>query len=217
MSGGKPLRSQAWFGGADKDGFIHRSWMKNSGLPEDAFDGRPIIGVCNTFSELTPCNAHFRGLAEHVKRGVLEAGGCYVPLDPVLPAARLAAILEAARPAVVVTEERLAAGLPPCESVIVALDTVVDDGDPGREPGPEPGVPPEPANPAYVLFTSGSTGRPKGVVVEHRQIAGYVDAIGFTRLFQVFPANQSGNAVLLGIAIGDPSWQDGSCASRWCS
>ena len=75
LSGGKPLRSQAWFGGADKDGFIHRSWMKNSGVPEDAFDGRPIIGVCNTFSELTPCNAHFRGLAEYVKRGVLEAGG----------------------------------------------------------------------------------------------------------------------------------------------
>jgi dihydroxy-acid dehydratase len=71
----KPLRSQAWFGGADKDAFLHRSWMKNSGLPEDAFDGRPIIGICNTFSELTPCNAHFRELAEHVKRGVLEGGG----------------------------------------------------------------------------------------------------------------------------------------------
>lgn len=71
----KPLRSQAWFGGADKDAFIHRSWMKNSGLPDDAFDGRPVIGICNTFSELTPCNAHFRGLAEFVKRGVLEAGG----------------------------------------------------------------------------------------------------------------------------------------------
>jgi dihydroxy-acid dehydratase len=75
LSERKPLRSQAWFGGADKDGFIHRSWMKNSGLPDDAFDGRPVIGICNTFSELTPCNAHFRGLADHVKRGVLEAGG----------------------------------------------------------------------------------------------------------------------------------------------
>jgi len=68
-------RSQAWFGGLDKDGFIHRSWMRNSGIPDHAFDGRPIIGICNTYSELTPCNAHFRGLAEAVKRGVIEAGG----------------------------------------------------------------------------------------------------------------------------------------------
>ncbi|MEQ9815334.1 MAG: IlvD/Edd family dehydratase [Azospirillaceae bacterium] len=68
-------RSQAWFGGLNKDGFIHRSWMRNSGIPEHAFDGRPIIGICNTYSELTPCNAHFRGLAEAVKRGVIEAGG----------------------------------------------------------------------------------------------------------------------------------------------
>lgn len=75
----KTLRSQAWFGGGGKDGFIHRSWMMNNGLPDDAFDGRPIIGICNTFSELTPCNAHFRGLAEYVKRGVLEAGG--VPFE----------------------------------------------------------------------------------------------------------------------------------------
>jgi len=74
MSDGKKLRSRAWFAGADKNGFIHRSWMMNSGLPDDAFDGRPVIGICNTFSELTPCNAHFRSLAEYVKRGVLEAG-----------------------------------------------------------------------------------------------------------------------------------------------
>ena len=71
----RPLRSQAWFGGDDKDGFIHRSWMKNQGHPSDAFDGRPVIGICNTWSELTPCNGHFRELAESVKRGVLEAGG----------------------------------------------------------------------------------------------------------------------------------------------
>jgi L-arabonate dehydrase len=71
----KPLRSQAWFGGDDKDSFIHRSWMKNQGTPNDAFDGRPVIGICNTWSELTPCNGHFRELAEMVKRGVLEAGG----------------------------------------------------------------------------------------------------------------------------------------------
>ena len=71
----RTLRSQAWFGGDDKDGFIHRSWMKNQGYPSDAFDGRPVIGICNTWSELTPCNGHFRDLAEAVKRGVLEAGG----------------------------------------------------------------------------------------------------------------------------------------------
>lgn len=69
------LRSTHWFGEKDRDGFIHRSWMKNQGFPHDLFDGRPVIGICNTFSELTPCNAHFRNLAERVKRGVYEAGG----------------------------------------------------------------------------------------------------------------------------------------------
>ncbi len=68
-------RSADWFGKADKDGFGHRSWMRNQGLPGDVFDGRPVIGICNTWSELTPCNAHFRDLAEHVKRGVWQAGG----------------------------------------------------------------------------------------------------------------------------------------------
>jgi L-arabonate dehydrase len=71
----KPLRSTAWFGHPDRDGFLHRSWMKNQGFPPDLFDGRPVIGICNTWSELTPCNAHFRELAERVKRGVYEAGG----------------------------------------------------------------------------------------------------------------------------------------------
>src|SRR5580765_3602045 len=71
----KKLRSQDWFGPLDKNGFIHRSWMKNQGWPHDLFDGRPIIGICNTWSELTPCNAHFRELADFVKRGVWEAGG----------------------------------------------------------------------------------------------------------------------------------------------
>jgi L-arabonate dehydrase len=75
MSQRSKLRSAAWFGGQDRDGFIHRSWMKNQGLPDHLFDGRPVIGICNTFSELTPCNAHFRELADHVKRGVYEAGG----------------------------------------------------------------------------------------------------------------------------------------------
>ena len=69
------LRSQEWYGKNDKDGFGHRSWMKNQGYPHDMFTGRPVIGICNTFSELNPCNAHFRELAEWVKRGVWEAGG----------------------------------------------------------------------------------------------------------------------------------------------
>ena len=73
------FRSSAWFGSRNRDGFIHRSWMKNQGLPDHLFDGRPVIGICNTWSELTPCNAHFRDLAEHVKRGVYEAGG--LPLE----------------------------------------------------------------------------------------------------------------------------------------
>jgi L-arabonate dehydrase len=71
----KPLRSAHWFGTADKNGFMYRSWMKNQGIPDHEFQGKPIIGICNTWSELTPCNAHFRKLAEHVKRGILEAGG----------------------------------------------------------------------------------------------------------------------------------------------
>ncbi len=72
---GVPLRSTRWFGLQDRDGFIHRSWMKNQGFPSNLFDGRPVIGVCNTWSELTPCNAHFRLIAERVKRGIYEAGG----------------------------------------------------------------------------------------------------------------------------------------------
>jgi len=69
------LRSQNWFGKSGKDGFIYRAWMKNQGIPSDFFEGKPVIGICNTWSELTPCNAHFRDLAESVKKGVLEAGG----------------------------------------------------------------------------------------------------------------------------------------------
>ena len=71
----KELRSRNWFGKTDKMGFIYRSWMKNQGFPEDMFDGRPVIGICNTWSELTPCNAHLRDIADVVKRGVYEAGG----------------------------------------------------------------------------------------------------------------------------------------------
>jgi L-arabonate dehydrase len=75
----KSYRSAAWFAKDDKDGFLHRSWMRNEGLPAHVFDGRPVIGICNTWSELTPCNNHFRTLADHVKRGVWEAGG--LPLE----------------------------------------------------------------------------------------------------------------------------------------
>ncbi|MCB0009766.1 MAG: dihydroxy-acid dehydratase, partial [Anaerolineales bacterium] len=71
----KPLRSQHWFGDRGTLGFTHRSWTKNQGHPDHEFDGRPVIGICNTWSDLTPCNAHFRILAEFVKRGVYEAGG----------------------------------------------------------------------------------------------------------------------------------------------
>jgi len=69
------MRSVEWFGREDIYGFIYRSWTKNRGVPQDQFDGRPVIGICNTWSELTPCNTHFRVLAEHVRNGVLEAGG----------------------------------------------------------------------------------------------------------------------------------------------
>ncbi|MBC7674586.1 MAG: dihydroxy-acid dehydratase, partial [Rhodoferax sp.] len=71
----KTRRNRAWYGKLDKDGFIHRSWMKNQGFPDHVFDGRPIIGICNTWSELSPCNSGLRELAEGVKRGVWEAGG----------------------------------------------------------------------------------------------------------------------------------------------
>lgn len=72
----KKLRSQDWYGRTGKDGFIYRSWMKNQGFPHHLFEGdKPVIGICNTWSELTPCNAHFRELADALKRGIWEAGG----------------------------------------------------------------------------------------------------------------------------------------------
>jgi len=64
-----------WFGEEGRNGFIHRSWMRSQGFSEEVFDGRPVIGICNTWSELTPCNAHLRRVAEAVKRGVWQAGG----------------------------------------------------------------------------------------------------------------------------------------------
>lgn len=75
----RKLRSAEWFGGTSRDHIYHRSWMKNQGLPADLFDGRPVIGICNTWSELTPCNAHLRDLAQRVKHGIYEAGG--LPLE----------------------------------------------------------------------------------------------------------------------------------------
>lgn len=71
----KKLRSYDWFGKSDKMGFVHRSWLRNQGYPDDYFQGRPVIGICNTWSELTPCNGHLRDFAEIVKKGVIEAGG----------------------------------------------------------------------------------------------------------------------------------------------
>jgi L-arabonate dehydrase len=69
------LRSRDWFGKTGKDGMIYRSWMKNQGIPAHQFKGKPVIGICNTWSEVTPCNAHFRDLAQSIKNGIYEAGG----------------------------------------------------------------------------------------------------------------------------------------------
>ena len=77
------LRSAEWFERRDLDGFLHRSWLKSTGVSDETFRGRPVIGICNSWSELVNCNVHLRGLAESVKRGVLQAGG--FPLEfPVL-------------------------------------------------------------------------------------------------------------------------------------
>jgi dihydroxy-acid dehydratase len=78
------MRSAHWYGGKDRDGFIHRAWMRR-GLPKDAFDGRPHIAIANTASDLTPCNSHLNEVMEHVKNGIWEAGG--VPLN--MPAVSL--------------------------------------------------------------------------------------------------------------------------------
>jgi len=75
MSQNTKLRSREWFGGNDKMGFVHRSWFRNQGYPDDYFRGKPVIGICNTWSELTPCNGHLREFADIVKRGVIDAGG----------------------------------------------------------------------------------------------------------------------------------------------
>ncbi|WP_377290262.1 L-arabinonate dehydratase [Rhizobium sp. SG2393] len=71
----RKLRSQEWYGGTSRDVIYHRGWLKNQGHPHDLFDGRPVIGIMNTWSDLTPCNGHLRELAEKVKAGIWEAGG----------------------------------------------------------------------------------------------------------------------------------------------
>jgi len=70
-----PLRSRNWFGRTDLDGFAHRSWLKTEGFSDAVFDGRPVVGIANSWSELTNCNAHLRQVAEAVKRGVWSSGG----------------------------------------------------------------------------------------------------------------------------------------------
>nr|WSS64746.1 dihydroxy-acid dehydratase [Streptomyces sp. NBC_01177] len=73
--GRKTSRSQAWFGAQGRSGMLYRSWMRNQGLGAEVFDGRPVIGIANSASELAPCNAHLTHVAEAVKRGVWQAGG----------------------------------------------------------------------------------------------------------------------------------------------
>ena len=69
-------RSQQWYGGTDRNAYIHRAWMRR-GLPANAFDGRPHIAIANTASDLTPCNSHLNEVAESVKAGVYEAGASH--------------------------------------------------------------------------------------------------------------------------------------------
>src|ERR1044072_2965496 len=83
------LRIKGWFSRTGKDGFIYRAWMKKQGIPSYEFSGKPVIGICNTWSELTPCNSHFRELAESVKKGVLEAGGYSGEGSVMLPGEKL--------------------------------------------------------------------------------------------------------------------------------
>ena len=72
---GGELRSTAWFGADGRPGMIYRTWMRAEGFTPEVFDGRPVIGIANSWSELTPCNSHLRGVADAVKRGVWQAGG----------------------------------------------------------------------------------------------------------------------------------------------
>ena len=87
MSKDKKFRSSDWYNSKShrRDTFVHRGWMRNQGHPNHLFDGRPVIGICNTWSELTPCNGHFKKIAEFVRRGVYEAGGFPLEFPPVFP------------------------------------------------------------------------------------------------------------------------------------
>src|SRR3712207_5503770 len=76
------LRSSQWYGGSDRNTYLHRAWMRR-GLPSHAFDGRPHIAIANTASDLSPCNSHLDEVAESVKQGVYEAGG--IPLNMPVP------------------------------------------------------------------------------------------------------------------------------------
>jgi len=83
-SGSQPgaLRSRAWFAAGGRKGMIYRSWLQAEGLPTEVFDGRPVIGIANSWSELTPCNSHLRSVADAVKRGVWQAGGFPLEFPP---------------------------------------------------------------------------------------------------------------------------------------
>jgi L-arabonate dehydrase len=86
-AGTPPLRSRNWFAARNLDGFMHRAYLKAEGFSDLVFDGRPVVGICNSWSELNNCNAHLRQVAEAVKRGVWSAGG--FPLEfPVISRAR---------------------------------------------------------------------------------------------------------------------------------
>jgi dihydroxy-acid dehydratase len=75
VNSGEGRRSQAWFGAEGRSGMVYRSWVRNQGYGPKVFDGRPVIGIASTWSELTPCNAHLHRVADAVKRGVWQAGG----------------------------------------------------------------------------------------------------------------------------------------------
>jgi dihydroxy-acid dehydratase len=79
---GRAARSTAWYGGDDRNTYLHRAWMRR-GLPDHAFDGRPSIAIANTASDLAPCNSHLDEVAQSVKYGVYEAGG--IPYNLPIP------------------------------------------------------------------------------------------------------------------------------------
>jgi hypothetical protein len=110
------LRSAAVYGKQDRDGFIHRSWMKSQGLPDDCFDGRPLVGICNTWSELTPCNAHLRILAEHLKRcAVTPLTALCCSALALHPDARSVTLIGSSAPTALYATALAAFGVPSCQ------------------------------------------------------------------------------------------------------